>query len=138
MDDPAEHRSTRRRFLAAAAATGTAALSGCLSTDLSAEAPGLPSDVFKLFSVANSIAVGSSEVRVNAALTEAATTEMKVRELTAVDSAGATAWNGTVQGGQTSVGMYLPVGTPLTVYAFDHSANPVGEQSLRIRARSLP
>jgi len=137
MDDSGERESTRRRFLAAAAATGTVGLSGCLATDLSAEAPGLPTDVFKLFSVVNGLAVGSSEVRVKAALTEAATTEMKVREMTAVDPAGTAVWTGAVEGGQTSMGMYLPIQTPLTVRAFDDSAGLVGEQSLRIRARSL-
>lgn len=137
MNDSGERGTTRRQFLAVAAATGTVGLSGCLTTDLSAEAPGLPTDVFKLFTVVNSLAVGSSEIRVKATLTKAATTKMKVRELTAVDPTGATAWNGSVEGGQTSVGMYLPVGTPLTVYAFDYSANLVDEQSLQIRGRSL-
>jgi hypothetical protein len=62
---------------------------------------------------------------------------MKVREMTAVDPAGTAVWTGAVEGGQTSVGMYLPIQTPLTVRAFDDSAGLVGEQSLRIRARSL-
>jgi hypothetical protein len=138
MDDRAESETTRRRFLAAAAAGGAVALSGCLATDFSLEAPGLPSEVFDLFSVANSVAIGNNRVRVNATLTDRATTDLKVRELSAIDAGGMSVWSDTVDGGQTSVSMYLPIETPVTVYAFTETSKPVDEQSVRIRARSIP
>ena len=130
---------SRRQFLAGATAVGTTALAGCVTTELSVSAPNVgDSPVFESFSVSNDVVWASDAVQVDATLTEAATTDEKVRELSAITSSGSKAWTDTVAGGQTSVTMHLPVSTDLTVYAFSSSADPVDAQPVRVSGNSFP
>ncbi|MFC5972505.1 twin-arginine translocation signal domain-containing protein [Halomarina salina] len=130
---------TRRGFLTGASAVGAMALAGCVTTRLSVSAPNVDdSPVFDSFSVANDVVWGNDAAQVKATLTDAATTDEMVRELSAISSFGSDAWTGMVSGGQTSVSMYLPVGTDLTVHAFNHSAEPVDSQPLRVGGNSFP
>jgi hypothetical protein len=130
---------SRRRLLAGVAAVGTTALAGCVTTELSVDAPDVDgSPVFESFSVTNGVVWAGDSARVKATLTDAATTDRKVRELSVITASGGEAWTGTVSGGQTSVTMQLPVGKRLTVHAFDASANPVDAQSLRVGGDSFP
>ena len=130
---------TRRRFLAGTTAVGTAALAGCATTGLSVSAPNVDdSPVFESFSVTNDVVWANDAAKVEATLTEAATTEEKVRKLTAITASGSEAWAGSVTGGQTSVTMPLPVGTDLTVHAFTSTATPVDSQPLRITGNRFP
>jgi hypothetical protein len=138
-DEDGPSRLPRRRVLAGVAALGTTTLAGCVTTGLSISAPDVDSSpVFESFSVSNGVVWGSDAARVSATLTDEATTTQKVRELSAITASGSDAWTGTVAGGQTSVTMHLPVGTDLTVHAFDSSAEPVDAQSLRLTGTRFP
>ena len=130
---------SRRQFLAGAAAVGATALAGCVTTGLSVSAPNVDdSPVFESFSVASDVVWASDAAQVSATLSETATTDEKVRELSAITSSGSEAWAGTVVGGQTSVTMHLPVETDLTVYAFTSTATPVDSQPVRIAGNRFP
>ncbi|MWG35073.1 hypothetical protein [Halomarina oriensis] len=138
-DEDGSSRLPRRRLLTGVAAVGTTALAGCVTTGLSVSAPEVDeSPVFDSFSIGSGVVWGSDAARVSATLTEQATTTRKVRELSAITASGSDAWTGTVAGGQTSVTMHLPVGTDLTVHAFDSSAEPVDAQPLRITGDRFP
>ena len=134
-----QSRPSRRRVLAGLAAVGASTLGGCVTTGLSVSAPNVDgSPVFESFSIANGVLWANDAARVSATLTDRATTTEKVRELTAITSSGSEAWSGTVVGGQTSVTMFLPANTDLTVHAFTSSASPVDAQPLRVSGNRLP
>ncbi len=133
---------TRRRAIRslAAGAVGTStALAGCVTTDLSVTADGVEgSDVFESFSLSDSISWGSNRAWVGASLTDAATTDLQVRSLTVVTPSGSAYWTGTVSGGATSATMSVPVGTRVTVSAFDSDDALVDSLPLRVGGNTFP
>lgn len=130
---------SRRRLLGGVGATVLPALAGCVTTELSVEAPGIAdSPVFDSFAVENDVRWGDDTVRVSASLTGRATTDLGVRRLSVVADSGSEVWSGPVTGGVDAVSMFAAVGTPLTVHAFTSTAAFVDEQPMTISGRRYP
>lgn len=117
--------TSRRRLLAATAAVGTVGLGGCVTLDPAVSADFANSRVFESIAPAESWA--SSHLSASAKLRPAATTDLGVRKLVVVDPSGSKFWTGSVEAGQTSRTMTLPVGGTATVSAVTASTEDLVE-----------
>lgn len=124
-------------MLAGAAAVGSVALAGCVTTDLRASAPGIEdSEVFESVRTVGSWA--QKRVTLKLSLTDAATTDLGVRELAVIDAAGSSFWTGTVEPGATSVShVVAPVGEPVSVTAADYNGKFVEAIEVTVEGRRL-
>lgn len=137
-DQPGPRRS-RRRLLQTLAGTAVVATAGCVTTDLSVRAEGVSeSNVFTSFSPKSSLSWGGNRAWVSASLTDAATTDLKVRTLTVVPKGGSAFWTGTLSGGETSATVSVPVGKPVTVNAIGANDALVDAVRLLVGGTRIP
>jgi hypothetical protein len=125
-----ENRRSRRTFLGAAAAAGLIGTGGCLTLDPKLSVTGIgDSEVFEKVSVSEPWASG--RVSASVSLTSDATTRYGVRKLTVISSSGSEFDTGTVQSGQTSKKVFIPVGKS-TLSAVDFDGKTVDTVSVKV------
>ncbi len=130
-----EGSDSRRAFLGAAATAGLVATSGCLTLSPKASVSKAgASNVFKKVSVSEPWASG--RVSASVSLTSAATTKYGVRKLTVISSSGSKFDTGTVQSGQTSKTVFVPVGKS-TLSAVDYDGKTVDSVRLTVSGNKI-
>ncbi|WP_232686949.1 hypothetical protein [Halobacterium zhouii] len=129
--------TSRRRFLATAASAAlTTALAGCVATGPTVDAD-LSGPVFTSVTPTQSVSWGANTIAAEIGLTDAATTDRKVRQIVAV-SGGSDVWTGSVVAGQTSVSGLLSVGAENTLFAVNASDEVVESVTVRVDASTIP
>ncbi|MCO8244179.1 MULTISPECIES: twin-arginine translocation signal domain-containing protein [unclassified Haladaptatus] len=130
-----KNRRSRRTFLGAVAAAGLVGTSGCVTLDPKARVSGTDeSKIFEKVSVSEPWASG--RVSASVSLTPAATTEYGVRELTVISSSGSEFDTGTVQSGQTSKTVFVPVGKS-TLSAVDYDGKTVDSVTVTVGGNKI-
>ncbi len=130
-----EARRSRRAFLGAAAAAGLVGTSGCLTLDPKVSVSGIDdSEVFEKVSVSEPWASG--RVSASVSLTPEATTRYGVRKLTVISSSGSEFDTGTVQSGQSSKKVFVPVGKS-TLSAVDFDGKTVDTVSVKVSGNRI-
>lgn len=133
-DDPPAY--SRRRLLVGGS-VALAATSGCLTTGIRVQADLSGSEVFESVSLMESWSANRATGKLT--LTDAATTELNVRDLAVVDSSGSSVWSGTVVPAQTSISnVALPVGQPAVLAAANASGEFVERVEVRVVGNSFP
>lgn len=133
--DEVKHRRSRRAFLGAVATAGLVGTSGCLTLDPTVSVSGAGnSNVFEKVSVSEPWASG--RVAASVGLTRTATTEYGVRKLTVISSSGSKFDTGTVESGQTSKTVFVPVGKS-TLSAVDYDGKTVDSVTVTVSGRKI-
>jgi hypothetical protein len=129
-------RPSRRTFLRLSTTAGVLGLSGCLTQSPTVTTSGVSnSSVFKRVSVSEPWASG--RVAASISLTPAATTKQGVRGLTVIKKDGTEFDTGSVQSGQTSKTMFVPVGQQSTVSAIDFDGKTVETIAVRVSGTKI-
>ncbi len=128
-------RLSRRTFLGTAVTAGLVGTSGCLTLSPKASISGTgTSKVFKKVSVSEPWASG--RVSASVSLTPTATTKYGVRELIVISSSGSEFDTGTVQSGQTSKKVFVPVGKS-TLSAVDYDGKTVDTVTVKVTGNKV-
>ncbi|WP_160135078.1 hypothetical protein [Halococcus salsus] len=111
--------------------------SGCVTAQPTITVESNSPAVFEGFSTSD--AWGASSIQASVSLTPQATTSLGVTELSVVTESGKSFYTTTVDAGQTSVTLPLPVGTTATVVAVNTvNGTTVGTANVTTSGNTLP